>query len=98
MSGLRELLGNLSGIRETTVNPVTGSAVITYDPSRLTSKAILDTLAENRFFDPAQAVNNDQYLNSAAEKAGKAVGKAVLGAFVDRALAGSPFALLTVLI
>lgn len=95
---LKERLSALDGVREVSVTPLTGSVLVAHDPSRLSTRDILDLLAKEGHFDPTQAVNNDQYLNSAATKAGQVVGKAVLGAFVENALAGTPLSLLAVLI
>jgi hypothetical protein len=95
---LKERLVGLAGVREVSVTPLTGSVVITHDPARLSTRELLDRLAGEGHFDPARAVTNDQYLNSAATKAGQVVGKAVLGAFVEKAFEGSALSLLAVLI
>lgn len=95
---LQVLLQGLPGLRETTVNPLTGSLVVTFDPTRLRGEQILERLTEHGHFDPARAVTDEEILNSAAAKAGKAVGKAVLSTMVEKAFERSALSLLAVLI
>lgn len=97
-NALRDLLQDLPGLRETAVNPLTGSVVVTFDSARLGGNQVLNRLTEHGYFDPTRAVSNDQVINSAATKAGKVVGKAVLGACIEKAFEGSALSLLAVLI
>ncbi len=95
---VRTALGAVTGINSVTVNTVTGSIVIYYDARLITSKAVLDILIKKKYFDITRAVTNDQYIHSAASKAGMILGRALFGVFVEKALEGSALSLLAVLI
>jgi hypothetical protein len=66
-----------------------------YDEKKVTSKMLLDTLKTRGIFNPAKAVTNDQYN---ASKASQVLYKAIVGAFVEKALEGSALSLLIVLL
>lgn len=97
-NALQGLLQDLPGLLETTVNPLTGSLVVTFDPARLRGEQILERLTEHGHFDPARVVTGEEVLNSAATRAGKTVVKAVLSTMVEKAFERSALSLLAFLI
>lgn len=95
---LQKLPQRMAGVTEVTVNPVTGSALFLFDPDRTGAGQILQELAALDLFDLEQAMPSSRHFDQSAERAGEAVGKVLLSAAVDRALQGSPLALLSLLI
>jgi len=97
-SEIQTLLRSIYGVQSTSVNTVTGSVVIHYDPRAVGPNTITDFLAEAGFFDQSKAITNDQYIHNAASKAGHLAWKALFGAFAGAAMEGSPLSLITLLI
>lgn len=95
---IQVLLRNLSGVKTTSVNTVTGSMIVNYDPEFLSSSAILAFLSRERYIDLAEAVSSQEYIEKSLGSIGRAASKALLGLALDRALQGSPLSILTVLI
>jgi hypothetical protein len=96
--GMQRLLNHVPGVNTITVNSLTGSAIIHYDPKAVSSTEILDLLRKAGYFDLSKAATNDEYVYSVAAKTGGVVWKALAGAFVEQALQGSALSLLAVLI
>lgn len=92
------LLMDLEGIESIRANMVTGSIVVKYDPGRFLSQRILSILKENGCFDGTKAFTMNRAMPHAPSKAGKAISKAFCGWAVGRALEGTGFSFLAVLI
>jgi copper chaperone CopZ len=97
-SEIQALLKSIQGIQSTSVNTVTGSVVVHYDPGAVGPNTITDFLAEAGYFDQSKAITNDQYIHNAASTAGQWAWKAFFGVFADVAMQGSPLSLITLLI
>jgi len=95
---LHALMDDLSGVETISVNIVTGSIVVHYDPEVINSNAILTFLIREKYIAPADAVSSQQSDEPALARVSKAVSKVLLGLALDRALQGSPLSILTVLI
>lgn len=95
---IKKVLSALSGIATVDINSTTGSITIHYNASMIDSREIIGTLQRAGYFDETKAISNDQYIHSAASKAGKVLGKAALGAFVEKAFEGSALSLLAILL
>lgn len=95
---LHRLLNSVSGVESTTANAVTGSIIVHYDPEITSSSSILTFLAREKYIDLAKAVSSEQHVEKALARAGQVASKALLGIALDRALQGSPFAILTAFI
>jgi hypothetical protein len=95
---IQDSLNSLSGIKSTSANIVTGSIIVHYDPDRLSSSGILSLLSHEQYIDMDKGVPNHQRVDQALDAAGRAASKALLGFALDRALSGSPFAILTAFI
>jgi hypothetical protein len=95
---IKMLLSGLIGIATIDLNSITGSLTVHYNASQINDKDIINTLQRAGYFDETKALSNDQYIHTAASKAGKVLGKAALGVFVDKALEGSALSLISLLI
>lgn len=95
---IEDLVISIPGVQSASVNTTTGSIVLNYDSSVVSSKAILDILTQKGLFNPSKALTGDQYLHSKMEKTGQFIGKALFGLFLEKAFEGTPIALLSVLI
>jgi hypothetical protein len=92
------LLNGFLGVLETTVNDLTGSLTVIYDPKKIAEQTIITFLEEKGHFKWERAQTNDQYIHRAASKATQWVWGAAFGSFVGAALEGTPLAPLAVLI
>ena len=95
---IKKTLSTMSGIATVDINLTTGSLLVNYNPQTTSHKDIISILQRKGYFDETRATTNEQYIHGAASKAGKIVGKAVLGAVVQEALEGSALSLLAVLL
>lgn len=95
---IRKLLSRSVGIATIDFNSTTGSLTIYYNASQISQSDILNTLKRSGYYDETKAVSNDEYIQSAASRAGKVIGKAAFGVFVDKAFEGSALSLLGLLI
>jgi hypothetical protein len=95
---VQDLLEDFSGIKSTSVNTVTGSVIVHYDPEIVNSGAILTILSREEYIDVARAISTENNTEKALAKAGHVVTKALLGIALDRALQGSPLSILTAFI
>lgn len=89
---------NVSGTQETTVNPLTGSVVITYDPDRITAQHLLGVLKNNGFYSEDQTVTLDTQLQQASNKAARKVSRAMFGWAIGRMLEANGLSFIAVLI
>jgi hypothetical protein len=87
-----------NGIDDVSVNKVTGSLVINYDPDVVRPEELLNALKENGYYEHSRAISYDHQLHKASSKAGDRIGKLVFGWAVGRALDASGMSFLTALI
>lgn len=95
---LRKLLGTVNGIATIDINLTTGSLLVNYNPRSIRYNDIVKLLEIKGYIDASKAMDNNQYINNAASKAGQIIGKAVFGVFVDKAFESSALSLLAILI
>jgi len=95
---VRKILGATNGIATLDANITTGSLLINYNLKVIKHDEIIDILHRNGYFDKSKAVTHDEYIHSAASKAGSFIGKSVLGSVIGMALEGTPLAVLALLI
>lgn len=86
------------GIGTVDFNMTTGSLLINYNPSEIRHQDILNALARGGFYHPDKTVTNDQVIHQATSKAFNVVAKAVSGAFIETALAGTGLSFLAILL
>ncbi len=95
---VQDLLEDFSGIKSTSVNTVTGSVIVHFDPEIVNSGAILTILSREEYIDVTRAISTENNAENTLAKAGHVVSKALLGIALDRALQGSPLSILTAFI
>ncbi|TAN44428.1 MAG: copper chaperone [Nitrospirae bacterium] len=95
---IRKALSTINGIGTVEINTVTGSVLVNYNQKFVSQNDIIDLMEVKGYFDRAKAANNDEYIKKAASGFGDIMGKAVLGAFVEKALEGSALSFLAILI
>ncbi len=95
---IQAALESLEGIESIRVNTVTGSIVVKYDPESFLREEILSTLEENGWMNQERIFKNDDSVFESSSKAGRALGRAVCGWAVGRALEGTGFSFLAAFI
>ncbi len=95
---LRNLLEDLSGVTSATVNPMTGSVVVTFDCRAVTSTDILNLLTREGYIDLNKVMTSGQTQPVTLNRVGAVASKALLGVAIDRAFEGSALSYLAVLI
>lgn len=95
---VRRILSEMEGIGDVTINSVTGSVVVTYDPILASPRQMLGLLKENGYFNEKRAVTMDTRIDEAVSRAGKHLGKAAAGWLVGKALESSGLSFLAALI
>jgi len=95
---LKKSLSTIQGIAAVDINPTTGSLLVNYNYKIVKYNDIVDLLQRKGYFDASKAINNDEYLQRAAEKAGNIIGKSMFSTFAGMALEKTPFSFLTILI
>jgi hypothetical protein len=95
---LQSLLKNLSGIKSSSINTVTGSVIMHYDPEVISAGAIVNVLAGEGYIDVAKVLSNKKRKENVMEAVTQVASKALLGFVLDRALHGSPLSIVTAFI
>ncbi|HMK37311.1 MAG TPA: hypothetical protein VK463_19715 [Desulfomonilaceae bacterium] len=95
---IQEVSKNVSGITSTSVNTVTGSVVVNYNPEFVSSRAILTFLSREGYIDLAEEVSSQESVETALGSLGRAASKVLLGFALDRAFQGTPLSILTAFI
>ncbi len=95
---LMNLFSGMDGITNIEVNKITGSILIHYDPELLHCKHILSLLKANDFIIESDLRADHKHVGQNASWAGVALGKAILGWAVGRALQTSGLSFLAALI
>lgn len=95
---IQRVLQSIQGVRETTINTLTGSVMIHYDPKVVSSEEILKALNHQDYFDSSQAITHDQYVQNMIAKISRFIWKVFFGTFIDEALEGSSLSIIRVLI
>lgn len=95
---IKKLLSSSVGIATVDFNSTTGSLTIFFNASQISQTDILGALKRAGYYDETKTISNDQYIQSAASRAGKVLGKAAFGVFVDKAFEGSALSLLGLLL
>jgi cation transport ATPase len=96
---LEEIVKAIDGVDSSHVNIRTGSLTVYYDPQVLpSSNPLLHTLHEKGYYDPSQAVSNDQYIKQHVSQAGQFLSKTLRNVCMDLALDSTGLGFLSVLI
>jgi hypothetical protein len=92
------ILDSVSGINSFSINDLTGSIIIKYNPNAIDSESILNMLGEKGYFHPDRIAENNAFSEETISKAGRVIGKALVGACVEMAFEGSVLAYLSVIL
>lgn len=95
---IQALLRRIIGVGAVSVNTITGSVVVHFDASVVTSRFILSVLSREGYMDLSRAMSHQQYVEAAFAKVGKEASKALLGYAIDCVLQGTPLAVVAALI
>ena len=95
---IHDLLRDQPGINRVAVNQLTGSVVTSYDEDRIRSGEILNILNYSDYFDSKNVLPHQAHQSGIAQKAGQAMGKALVGWAVGRALEANGLSFLTAFI
>jgi len=93
-----DILDCVSGIDSFSINDLTGSIIIRYNPSAVDSGSILNTLGEKGYYDPKKAEESNLFSEETLSKAGRLIGKALVGACVEKAFEGSVLGYLAIIL
>lgn len=97
VEALEGLLGCLHGIDTVSINPLTANALITYCPKTIQSHEILDMLRRKGFLEVADP-GSDEGARMPVFQTRQALGRALFGWAVGRALEGTGLSFLAALI
>jgi len=95
---VRGMLQALSGVDAVSINALTGSITINYSGSATDSESILSILKEKGYYRISPIEEQEHPVEDAVSKVGTAMGKAIVGAFVEKAFEGSMLSFLALLI
>lgn len=95
---IKNVLWPIQGLQTISINTLTGSVVVEYDPTRSNPEEILETLKRACYFDESKAVTHDQVIHTAAASVGLFLGKTVCNAVLGTALEESGFSVIAALI
>ncbi|MGA2938766.1 MAG: HMA2 domain-containing protein [Syntrophobacteraceae bacterium] len=95
---VRGTLQALSGVDAVSINALTGSITINYSGSATDSESILSILKEKGYYRISPIEEQEHPVEDAVSKVGTAMGKAIVGAFVEKAFEGSMLSFLALLI
>jgi hypothetical protein len=83
---LISLFGCAAGINGISVNTLTGSVVIHYDPTFYSKESIIDILERHRFLDMHHVITNDNRIDRFIETIRKEIRKAMFAMALEVAL------------
>jgi copper chaperone CopZ len=95
---VRGMLQSLSGVDAVSINALTGSITINYNDCATDSESILNTLREEGYYRISRIEEQEHPLETAVSKVGTTVGKALIGAFVEKAFEDSMLSFLAFLV
>jgi hypothetical protein len=95
---LQRGLNSFAGVLSASVNSVTGSLLVHYDPEIVRSEAILSYVTRELDLRFTGSASNEDRFEGGFGQVGEKVSKALLMLALDRALQGSPLSILTAFI
>ena len=95
---VRAMLEALSGVEAVSINALTGSITINYSDWATDSESILSILKEKGYYRISPIEEQEHPIEIAVSKVGTAMGKAIVGVFVEKAFEGSMLSFLALLI
>jgi len=95
---VRAMLQALPGVDGVSINALTGSITINHSDRATDSESILSLLKEKGYYRISPIEEQEHPVEDAVSKVGTAMGKAIVGAFVEKAFEGSMLSFLALLI
>lgn len=97
-AAVERLFSDREGVEAVSANPITGSVVTRYDAEIVSPEKILTALRMHRFLDTEAALRPLDPADTLATRAGRRIGKAIVGYAAGRALDANGFGFLAALI
>jgi copper chaperone CopZ len=95
---VRAMLQALPGVDGVSINALTGSITINYSDRATDSQSILSLLKEKGYYRISPIEEQEHPIETVVSKVGTAMGKVIVGVFVEKAFEGSMLSLLALLI
>ena len=95
---VRGLLQSVSGVDAVSINALTGSITINHSGCATDSESILNMLEEKGYYKTSPTEELEHPIETVVSRVGTTVGKAILGAVVEKAFEGSMLSLLAFLV
>lgn len=95
---VRALLDSLPGVDAVSINALTGSITINYSSCATDPDSILNVLEEKGYYKISQNGELEHPIETVVSKVGTTVGRAILGAAVEKVFEGSMLSLLALLV
>ena len=95
---VREILESLSGVDAVSINALTGSITINHSGCAADSDWILNILKEKGYYKISSIDEQEHPIQAVASRFGATLGKAIVGAAVEKALEGLMLSLLAFLV
>jgi hypothetical protein len=92
------LLDKVNGVQRSSVNPITGSVLVLYDPDAVDSEEFLEALEDHGYLDKSGGVSSQDQDSSTFSRHQEVIGKALFGWAVGKALENTGLSFLTALI
>lgn len=97
-SHVKSIFTDMHGVDRATVNELTGSLKISYDPDRIQAPQLMAILEANALIDENWIALSEAEKHKAAVQATRAVGKAIINWSVGRALEANGLGIIAALI
>ena len=95
---VRGLLESVSGVDAVSINALTGSITINHSGCASDSESILNMLEEKGYYRTSPTEELEHPIETVVSRVGTTVGKAIVGAVVEKAFEGSMLSLLAFLV
>jgi copper chaperone CopZ len=95
---VQNFLEEITGISSASTNALTGSIVIKFDPTVISSREIVTILTQEGYIDLAKVIAGKPHNADGLSKVGALASKALLGLAVEKTFEGSALSFLTVFI
>jgi hypothetical protein len=95
---VQNFLEEITGISSASTNALTGSIVIKFDPTVISSREIVTILTQEGYIDLAKVIAGKPHNGDGLSKVGALASKALLGLAVEKTFEGSALSFLTVFI
>jgi copper chaperone CopZ len=95
---VRGLLQSVSGVDAVSINALTGSITINHSGCATDSESILNMLKDKGYYKTSPEEEPEHPIETVVSRVGTTVGKAIVGAVVEKAFEGSMLSLLAFLV